>query len=201
MVNRVALFVVLSATVIGGASWGVASAQTGGTVYACVHRSNGNVRLVGSTEECKNAETRVMWNAAGPQGPEGPTVSVGPGSVETLQVTGVNTTESLVIPSLGTATVSCDAAGTGRVDVQSANRFFHMYVDNQNPTGGGDRQTQFARIGFNTIATIGTAWMYLDGIGVWKLDYVVGKQTTINIPGGGSFVIPCVAAGVVTTLE
>lgn len=57
----------------------VASAQipSNGVFYACVrldkdHDEARVVRLVAQDEPCLRRETRVQWNAAGPQGPTGP---------------------------------------------------------------------------------------------------------------------------------
>jgi hypothetical protein len=48
------------------------------TVYhACVNNSSGTIKMIAPDEECKNNETRIMWNALGPAGPPGPQGSAG----------------------------------------------------------------------------------------------------------------------------
>jgi hypothetical protein len=56
---------------------GKAEAQAG-VIYACVNANNGNTRIVGATEVCRNPEIRMQWNATGSQGPQGPAGPQGP---------------------------------------------------------------------------------------------------------------------------
>jgi hypothetical protein len=71
---------VLSLAVLGG----VAAAQTTApsTVVACVHKTTGNLRVVGSANDCKTQETALEWSrnggGVGPEGPEGPAGPEGP---------------------------------------------------------------------------------------------------------------------------
>jgi hypothetical protein len=58
-----------------------ARAQGTPVIYACLNPGNGNVSVVGATEECRPNETRVQWNVVGqpgPQGPRGPQGETGP---------------------------------------------------------------------------------------------------------------------------
>lgn len=55
-----------------------AAASSPGTLEACVNPGNGNMRLVDSSTQCHNNETRVSWNITGPAGPPGPTGPAGP---------------------------------------------------------------------------------------------------------------------------
>jgi len=58
----------LTAAVVGG----VAIAQTSSAVItACVADNSGNVRIVGSANDCKPNETLMSWNQQGPQGEPG----------------------------------------------------------------------------------------------------------------------------------
>jgi hypothetical protein len=59
----------------------VASAHGGDTalIHSCVHKSNGNVRIVGADDSCHaNTETALDWNAEGAGGPAGPQGPIGP---------------------------------------------------------------------------------------------------------------------------
>jgi len=53
---------------------GLAAAQgeQDATVQACVNRTNGLVRVVGSSGDCRRRERALSWNVRGPQGPPGP---------------------------------------------------------------------------------------------------------------------------------
>ena len=51
-------------------------------IYACVHKSSAQVRIVSSAADCRNTETAVMWNVVGPQGPIGPPGPAGPQGAE-----------------------------------------------------------------------------------------------------------------------
>jgi hypothetical protein len=75
------LILMLGGVVAGG----VAVAQTAGpaTIVACVHNTNGNLRVVDGPDDCKRQETPLEWSrqggsTAGPQGPEGPQGPAGP---------------------------------------------------------------------------------------------------------------------------
>ena len=54
------------------------AASSPGTLEACVNPGNGNMRLVDSSTQCHNNETRVSWNITGPAGPPGPSGPAGP---------------------------------------------------------------------------------------------------------------------------
>lgn len=41
-------------------------------IEACVHKTNGNVRIVAATTACHATESRIQWNSEGPAGPPGP---------------------------------------------------------------------------------------------------------------------------------
>ncbi|HEU4866826.1 MAG TPA: putative metal-binding motif-containing protein [Actinomycetota bacterium] len=72
---------VLSLAVLGG----VAGAQTTApsNIVACVHKTTGNLRVVGSADDCRSQETALEWSreggaSVGPEGPEGPAGPEGP---------------------------------------------------------------------------------------------------------------------------
>jgi hypothetical protein len=47
-------------------------------IFACVHNSTGDTRIVAQNATCRADEHLVGWNAVGPQGPAGPVGPVGP---------------------------------------------------------------------------------------------------------------------------
>lgn len=49
-----------------------------GVIHACVQRGSDQVRIVGATGVCTNAEQAVHWSIVGPQGPAGATGPRGP---------------------------------------------------------------------------------------------------------------------------
>lgn len=55
---------------LGGAAF-AAIPSSDGTISACYHKSNGNVRLVESAGDCRSSESAVSWNQRGPAGPPG----------------------------------------------------------------------------------------------------------------------------------
>lgn len=71
--------------VAGAAVAGGQPQQTPTTIHACIHRSNGAVRIVDPGATCRQAEAPMSWNiagpagSAGPQGPAGPAGPAGPG--------------------------------------------------------------------------------------------------------------------------
>lgn len=69
--------VIASLVLITAMGAGVARA-TGGTIYACVKNSNGDVRIVAATTACHAHWTRIEWGELGMPGPAGPAGPVGP---------------------------------------------------------------------------------------------------------------------------
>ena len=70
----------LSLAVIGTGAVGVPASVAADTdmVYACVKKSNGEVRIVTETKKCKSGWVKISWNVTGPVGPAGPVGPVGP---------------------------------------------------------------------------------------------------------------------------
>ena len=68
-----------AAAVLALAGGAVASGLIGedGTISAC-HLSNGNLRVVASTAECRTGEAPLTWNQKGEPGPAGPQGETGP---------------------------------------------------------------------------------------------------------------------------
>ena len=52
--------------------------MTPGVLEACINGGNGGMRLVDSSTQCHDNETRVSWNITGPAGPPGPAGPAGP---------------------------------------------------------------------------------------------------------------------------
>lgn len=98
-----AMVVALVGVVIG--LGGVAFAtipDSSGTIHACIGKSNGNLRAVEATADCRTNETAIGWNQEGPPGPPGP-----PGTNDLKKVDLVLTgDQSRVIFSEGVLTVT-----------------------------------------------------------------------------------------------
>jgi len=70
--SGVAAFVMLTGALV--------SAQTG-VIRGCVG-NDGKISVVGPAGSCKNNESLLIWNAAGPEGPAGPQGPIGPAGPE-----------------------------------------------------------------------------------------------------------------------
>ncbi len=112
---------VLTATVVGGVA--IAQTSTDAKITACVAVNSGNVRIVGSYDDCKPNETKTVWNQQGPTGPPGPQGPPGASPVGRFCPTGqfvigINTDGTLACaaPVDGGSTAGGgggDGAGTG----------------------------------------------------------------------------------------
>lgn len=69
ILSSICLFVTISAG-------NVVAADT--TVYACVQKNSGALRVVGPVVQCYSNETALQWSITGPQGPVGPVGPQGP---------------------------------------------------------------------------------------------------------------------------
>src|SRR5689334_15547998 len=58
------LFVAAGVTVASAHTGGVAS----GVIHSCVSSASGEIKIVGATQNCKDNETALDWNAQGLQG-------------------------------------------------------------------------------------------------------------------------------------
>ncbi len=70
------------------ALWSGAAGADGNVIQACVNNTNGNVRIVSGSDECRQPEHPLSWNIQGPPGPTGPigpTGPTGPPGVSDLQ--------------------------------------------------------------------------------------------------------------------
>lgn len=72
-IRSAALHVALVASVV--MSPGVASAET---IFGCLNKTNGGVRIVAEGVPCLNSELPVSWSTEGIQGPAGPAGPTGP---------------------------------------------------------------------------------------------------------------------------
>ena len=68
--NRFVVVVVLAIVLVGGVTWAFAS--DGNTIHACVNKSSGEIKIVDSSDDCKDNEQYLEWTIVGPQGPPGP---------------------------------------------------------------------------------------------------------------------------------
>ncbi len=62
----------LIVTLVAGGTWALAHGGDTNLVHACVNGDSGDVRVVGSNEDCKKKETPLDWNIQGQPGPQGP---------------------------------------------------------------------------------------------------------------------------------
>lgn len=81
LTNRWAL-VCLITGVVAASVFGVVVAGgipgPNGVIRACYKESNGDVRLVENSNECRNNENFIRWNQTGQDGPQGPAGPAGP---------------------------------------------------------------------------------------------------------------------------
>lgn len=71
------LFATVGAVEAQGPSRRPAKPETA-TIVACVHRGNDDVRIISENDRCRSNESRIEWNAQGPEGPRGPQGLPGP---------------------------------------------------------------------------------------------------------------------------
>jgi len=66
---------------------GLAQAQavSNSLIYACVNNGSGTIHIVAPNATCQSNEISLVWNAAGPQGPAGPTGAQGPAGPQGIQ--------------------------------------------------------------------------------------------------------------------
>lgn len=109
-----------------------------GVFHACVGNA-GTVRIVETGADCRNNETAVSWNEAGPQGPEGPQGPAGPTNLIT------RTSAPVDVPPEGPivrdAKVNClpgeRATGGGALNSGPAPAFFNTVLLSSFPTVNG----------------------------------------------------------------
>ena len=66
----------------------IARAQAPAAIYACVHKSSEQVRIVPPNEECKSTETRMTWSVQGPKGDRGVGLDTGAITGQALSCSG-----------------------------------------------------------------------------------------------------------------
>ena len=71
------IFVILG-VILGVMTISMIYAQSGDVIAACVNGNNGNVRIVGSANDCREPEYYMAWNVAGQPGPQGVQGETGP---------------------------------------------------------------------------------------------------------------------------
>src|SRR5215471_12955438 len=70
LVKRLTRAASASVLMVVGAGLGLHAAGDSSVIVACVS-NNGQMRIVGSTAECKQSESALAWNIQGPAGPQG----------------------------------------------------------------------------------------------------------------------------------
>jgi hypothetical protein len=78
--RRAALIGSAAAVGIVGSIAAIAAAAppTGGTISACYHRRNGDLRVIDPSDRCRGDEVFISWNELGPAGPAGIDGPAGP---------------------------------------------------------------------------------------------------------------------------
>jgi hypothetical protein len=124
-----------------------------GVIHSCVNDSSGELKIVGETDNCKNHQTPLDWNAEGPAGPTGPTGDPGADGVSGYLRVVVNVNTGDINPHTSTGlTVDCPAGkkvlgggGQAPADVfyvidsypLSDNQWFVRYQNNSEDIVGG----------------------------------------------------------------
>ena len=57
----------LTAAIVGGFAWATIPAANG-SIRACYQKTDGQLRVIDSTEACRTSEIPISWNQTGPQG-------------------------------------------------------------------------------------------------------------------------------------
>lgn len=148
------------------------------TIFACVKKTNGTVRIVGPSGHCKKSESPIQWNITGPQGPTGPTGpqgDPGPGALVLVDAAGrtIGTYDLGLGPAaiilVGNVRVAIEADGSGFLP--SNFDFYHdsadcsgpRYLFDQDPALYAFAQTTdgrtafYAQVGDPTPVLIGSA--------------------------------------------
>jgi hypothetical protein len=134
------------------AIWTGVALGANNTVFACVKKSNGAVRIIDPSGHCKKSESPMQWNTTGPQGPTGPTGPQGPGALLLVDATGqpigtYDTGESHVIMKVGNVPVYITADTS--FDLSSI-EFFHDSADCSGPRYMSTDETDVLTIGWTS---------------------------------------------------
>jgi hypothetical protein len=80
---RISAAAAIAGVVLGSGAMALAAIPAAdGTISACFKNSSGDLRVIDApAESCKNNETAIQWNQAGPPGPQGPPGEPGPAGV------------------------------------------------------------------------------------------------------------------------
>jgi hypothetical protein len=108
---------------LGGAAFAAIPDQSG-TIHACHQKSNGNLRVVESSADCRKAEDALVWSQRGPTGPAG---SNGLNTVYDEETSEVSTASRNTV-ELGGPSVEVQVPASGlvaitlRVEARAVNR-------------------------------------------------------------------------------
>jgi hypothetical protein len=157
------------------------------TLYACVNKTNGNVRIVGGPADCRQPEVAVSWNTVGLQGPPGPPGAPGsPGAPGTPGTPGTDG-QSVTIAPPGEG-----VCPDGGVTLTAANGTASICNGAKGDPGDSGSKIYHASIYLNGIpAVIGNSSEFIGatriGVGLYNLNFSVdvsscGRVATIGIP-------------------
>ena len=82
MISLPAMHCALSRLALAALALGLSAIATASnaqsTIYACVTKSSGQVRIVPGVNACESNEYLLRWGTSGPPGPAGPPGAMGP---------------------------------------------------------------------------------------------------------------------------
>jgi hypothetical protein len=152
----------------------ISAQSSADAISACVGDNSRQVRFVGADEPCRNNETRVTFNVAGPPGPEGPQGPPGPAGPS--GTTGQDSTSVFgIAPLISTGVFQVIPGLTQVVTVPEDSR---IYVS----TDGGVAVNS-AVTGVSTVADVA---IFVDGALV--SDAAFRRVTATNVSAGGGIV-------------
>ena len=72
IITRPALSTLIASAALGLSGFALTPGAAAATIYACVPKGGGSVRVVSRHARCRRGETKLSWNSQGPEGPDGP---------------------------------------------------------------------------------------------------------------------------------
>jgi hypothetical protein len=72
IITRPALATLIASAALGLSGFALTPGAAASTIYACVRKGGGSVRVVSRHARCRRGETKLSWNSQGPERPLGP---------------------------------------------------------------------------------------------------------------------------------
>jgi hypothetical protein len=170
---RPATAIALTALVValGGVAYATIP-DSNGTIHGCAQRSNGNLRVVESSSDCRNSEQALDWNQQGRPGAPGSSVAYD-------EQTGEVTTSSLTPVDLGGPSVTVTVSQSGLIAVFARADLRRGWVTVSEPT---DLNTPVRLLGDCCSLTPMRQWSTGPGAGV--RDATEGTQMLLEATPG-----------------